>query len=299
MRVIASIPFRRPLRERGFSLLEVIVVMGLLSFIILGLMMMFSQVQQAYKLGTTQVDVLESGRAVDGMLTRELAQITPSRGSNCVNFYALLESKPPLLQQLSGAVPSRTNVLSRLYFLTYENQRWTGIGYFVHDPNDTGMGTLYRYETNAFFGQDPAVLYASFLNAPLSRMSRLVDGVLHFKARIYNTNGVWVSQSDFKGGIPIWPRNSIVDRPVAGPLFGVDDAELCRMTNNAVPAAVEVELGILEDTALARAKTYIVANPPNVAMLANQHAYLTNQASRVHVFRTRVPVRNVDPTAFQ
>ena len=57
--------------RQAFTLIEVLVVVALLSVIILGLVAMFSQTQRAYTLGMTQVDVLEGGRAVTEMITRE------------------------------------------------------------------------------------------------------------------------------------------------------------------------------------------------------------------------------------
>lgn len=298
MPAIASNSFRRQLRQRAFSLLEVIVVMGLLSFIILGLMMMFSQVQQAYKLGTTQVDVLESGRLVTDMINRDLAQMTPSRGSNSVNFYFQLTNNPnlPLVQELSGTSPAgRTNLIGDLFFLKLENQRWSGIGYSVLGASN-GMGTLYRFETNAPFGQNPALLYYSFFAATPRQMSRLVEGVVHFNVRAFDTNGVWITTTN---GPATRIRDTSVFWPPSANLLGVGEVEFYRMASNTVPAAVEVELGVLEDAAIAKAKAYLVINPPTPAMLASQRAYLTNQASRVHVFRTRLPVRNVDSTAYQ
>lgn len=277
-------PLRRRARCHAFSLLEVLVVVALLSLIILGLMMMFGQVQRAYKLGTTQVDVLESGRLVADQFSRELVQVTPSHGSNSVNFYARIISPEPLLQSLSGT-PSvaRTNLLSALFFLTRENQRWTGIGYLVSDTNNVGMGTLYRYETNAPFGQNPAWLFAGFTNAPLNQMSKLVDGVVQFKVRAYDTNGVWLSG--------IARTNIIAEWPYTSTLYGVGEMERYFFSSNAIPAAVEVELGILEDAALAKARAY-----PTAAARRN---FLTNQVNSVHVFRTRATLRNVDPLAYQ
>jgi len=277
---------RSPLRRRrgAFSLIEVLVVVGLLAFIILGLMMMFSQVQRAYKLGTTQVDVLESGRMVVDQLNRELVQVTPSRGSNSVNFYTRIISTEPLLQQLSGTPgAARTNMLSALFFLTRENQRWTGIGYLVSDTNNVGMGTLFRYETNAPYGQNPAVLFASFTNAPLNQMSRLVDGVVQFKTRSYDTNGVWLNDIDRSNLLAEWPRTPA--------LFGVGEMEYYSFSSNAIPAAVEVEFGVLEDATLAKARAYPTA--------LTRRNFLTNQVNSVHVFRTRVSLRNVDPLAYQ
>lgn len=287
MRIFASSLFSTRSRDSrlraAFSLLEVLVVVALLSFIILGLMMMFGQVQRAYKLGTTQVDVMESGRMLADQFNRELVQATPSYGSNCVNFYAQIISPQPLLQTLSGMPDiERTNLLSALFFLTRQNQRWTGIGYLVADTNQAGMGTLYRYELTAPYGTDPAWLFVNFTNAPLQDMNRMVEGVVGFTVRAYDPNGVWLTGLN--------RTNLIAEWPVTPGLFGVGEMEYYLFRSNAIPASVEVELGVLEDATVAKARAF-----PTAAARRN---FLKDRANSVHVFRTRTSLRNVDPVAY-
>src|SRR5262245_6044945 len=83
----------RLLLQAAFSLIEIMVVMGLLTVIILGLMMMFNQTKKAFTAGMTQVDVLENGRTVTEMIARELSQIVPNGmhgRSNSPNFSVIL-----------------------------------------------------------------------------------------------------------------------------------------------------------------------------------------------------------------
>src|SRR5262249_27457656 len=61
--------------------------------------------------------------------------------------------------------------------------------------------------------------------------------------------------------------------------------------SNAVPAYVEIELGILKSRTWERAKS--------IADVTARRQYLLQQVAKVHVFRTRVPIRNVDPQAYQ
>jgi hypothetical protein len=61
--------------------------------------------------------------------------------------------------------------------------------------------------------------------------------------------------------------------------------------SNAVPAFVELEIGILEDRAWERFKSLSDA--------ASQYRYISNQAGRVHLFRQRISIRNVDPLAYR
>jgi len=269
-------------RLRGFSLIEVLVVIALLSVIIIGLVAMFSQTQRAYRLGTTQVDVLEAGRAVTDLMTRELSQVAPG-GTPATNFLVRLQHVG--LQDLPGNTAPRTNLLEQLFFMTRENQRWTGVGYAVLDPatglpNST-VGTLYRYETNAYFEQPLAQLLPGFEAARWTNMRRLLDGVVHFTVRAFDTNGVWINRSL---GTNIDVRYNL------GLLR--DTPALAAFTSNAVPASVEIELGILEERQAERARSI-----NNAAVRENFIS--SNTVGQVHLFRWRVPVRSVDPTAYQ
>lgn len=273
---------------RAFSLIEILVVVGLLSLIILGLVIMFGQTQRAYRLGMTQVDVLEGGRMFTDLTTRELSQLAPSRSSNTVNFYVqipfLAPFHRPLLQDLPGNSERRTNVLEDFFFLTAENQRWRGIGYRVAPANEP-LATLYRFETNAPYGQHPYQLFWPFYygngTATLTNLTRVLENVVHFKVRAYNTNGIWITNDLPKGADVRYSTLPFLDGEIG----------LYMMSNSVVPASVELELGILEQRTAERAKT--------ITDLNARSNYLAQQAGKVHVFRWRVPVRNVDPTAYQ
>ncbi len=293
-------------RPNAFSLIEILVVVGLLSIIILGLVAMFSQTQRAFRLGLAQVDVLESGRAVTDMMTRELSQMTPARASNAVNFYLGVARLPLALQpykiqkqELPGdPAPVRTNLIEELFFLTKENQTWTGIGYYVSGAAG-GVGTLYRYATNSYFGQNPAELFAGYnksLNDAVDRnvftnLNRIMDGVVHFKVRAYNPDGRWITTTNQfatnQFGVVV---NAEVREPGSA-LYASGESEFYRLTTNAVPAFVELELGVLEERSIIRART--------ITDTKARSDYLAREAGKVHLFRLRVPVRNVDRTAYQ
>jgi hypothetical protein len=173
----ASAPSRR---RAGFSLVEILVVVALLIVIILGLVAMFSQTQRAFLSGTTQIDLLESGRTAADFVARDLEQMTPGY-VDAPNFYSFPETGstspatpippcsevitfagpppvygiavnpfttvPPVFAPVIQAVPNDvqqwTNVLQSFYFLSRYNQQWNLVGYFVDRP-DLGVGTLYR-----------------------------------------------------------------------------------------------------------------------------------------------------------
>jgi prepilin-type N-terminal cleavage/methylation domain-containing protein len=277
--------------SRAFSLVEVLIVVALLSVMVLGLMAMLGQTQRAFRLGMAQTDVLESGRAATDLLARELQQVRPSYVKQTANFYAWLPPFTPLLQELPGLDTAnnkqyRTNLLEDLFFLTCENQRWTAIGYRVGTP-DGGVGTLYRYMAPGLFPADLPAQLARFNNTPLTNLSRVAEGVVHFRVRAFDTNGVWIT-SNFVSpsqGTNIFAKLSSLSSAVPGEVISY------QFTSNAVPAVVEIELGFLETRTLERANS--------IADAATRRTYLERQAGRVHLFRQRIPIETVDVKAYQ
>jgi hypothetical protein len=312
----------------AFTLVEIMVVVALLSVIVLGLMAMFTQTQRAFRTGMAQTEVMEGGRMATDMLSRELEQVTPcylyrsnTQPDNIdypiPNFEA--ETLRLLLQPLPGGdgLRQRTNVLCDVFFMFRQNQTWTGIGYFVRtnrldDPALPGgfgpVGTLFRFETNnslSQFEQNPGALYAGFNlarnNLTVSNgVSRVLDGVIHFRIRPFDLSG-WVltnnptyASNEFAWlNCPALVRTNLILNPFFFPESG--EIGLYSFFSNAVPASVEVELGMLEQRAYEQYKSL----PTPIA----RYRYLTNELtgviSKVHVFRQNIPVRNVDPSAYR
>ena len=153
-----------------------------------------------------------------------------------------------------------------------------------------GLGTLYRFEATAnpfsTVNRTPLDLYNSYLNAKNSEFAatKLLSGVIHFKVRAFNTNGAWIT-ADLPNNIG-FSRSDIRLSTLAPGEVGQYE-----FFSNAVPAAVELEIGVLEDKAWQRFK--------GLPTFAAQATYASNQVGRVHIFRQRVQVRNVDPVAYQ
>jgi prepilin-type N-terminal cleavage/methylation domain-containing protein len=283
--------------ERAFSLIEIMIVMGLLSVMVLGLMAMFNQTQRAFRLGMNQTDVLEGGRLVSGMLAREIEQIRPTFENSAVeNFEATLFDgrNTSVIPLLTGTFP-RTNVMQDLFFVLRENQTWKAVSYFVRTneffPPGSGfgpVGTLYRCEINntvAQFKQNPFALILLGFNLARSGsgavpLSKLIDGVVHFRVRVYDRDGIPIDAA-------ISNRVSIT---VTTNNFNWTSIPHINFRDRAVPGYVEVELGILEQQALEHYKS--------IPVLSAQLSYLSNQVGRIHLFRQRVAVRNVDPAAY-
>ena len=276
----------------AFSLIEVLVAVTLMSVIVLGLLTMFSQTQRAFRAGITQVDVMESGRAACEMIARELEQTTPTRQPNSLSFFARWNSSAygGLVQLLPGKDPAnnnqwRTNVLQDVVFATRENQTWSGIGYFVLTNGSDIVGTLYRYETNVpalDLDRVASLVPSTFAAHP----NHVIDGVVHFRVLAYDSTGYLITPNR-PYVVPFNANNSSIGVTNTMP------SELSyeyHFRSNAVPAYLELEIGVLEAKTAARAR-----NLP----LASQMKYLESKVGNVQVFRQRIPIRNVDPSVYQ
>jgi type II secretory pathway pseudopilin PulG len=290
----------------AFSLVEVLVVITLLSLIVLALMAVFNSTQTAFRASVTQTDVLEGGRATMDLMTADLRQMTPSLGgSNAfvdvydpqepVNFYVNTNSNQPLVQSLVGVSnpnTQRTNVLEDFFVLSRGNLNgsltWFGTGYAVY-VSPTNLYSLYRfYMTTNVAAANPQTLFTNFTHAvwdgSFTNWSHLLDGVVDLTVHAYDTNGVWMTNG-YALGYTNTAKNVLFLPSALG------QTGYC-MFSNTLPAAVEIELGVLEDRTLQRAATW-----PNGSL--SQSNYLALQAGKVHIFRQRVTVPNVDSSAYQ
>jgi hypothetical protein len=313
----------------AFTLVEILVTVALLSFIILGLFAMFNQVQRAFRSSMTQVDQLEAGRAVTELLPREIEQMIPSGYlyPTGVNFYVRMPNSTPLTQWLPGSTPIlRTNLLEDCFMLLRQNQIWTGIGYCVRTndangrlwlpecgPGQMGVGSLYRFvvSTNVIqyngLPSNPAQLATAFANACLpgsaAISNRICDGIIHFHFRSFATNGfpifgeIGLTNAFYRpDALSNFLRPSTVRPALAIPALGYpDNLRGLYFYSNALPAAVQMEFGILEQQAWDRYNS-IGTPAARLNYLQSTNYYLS---SRVHLFRQRIPIRNVDPLAYQ
>ena len=272
--------------DKAFTLVEIMVVMTLLSIIILSLMTVLNSTQTAFRAGLTQTDVLASGRTVTDLIKSDLETMTPSFGASngAVNFYVTNVSLgyPTNIQSLPGSGSQRTNVLQNFFILTRQNRTWTGVGYVV-DTASQPTNSLYRFSMSTnVMATDPCWwLFYFFTNAVannnFTNMSHLMDGVVNLRVRVYDTNGIWMNYTYTNA--PNFRTSSTVCGETGFYMF-----------SNMLPASVEVELGVLEDRTLQRAESLSGAV---------QMAYLSNHVGQVHIFRQRVWIRNVDPSAYQ
>jgi hypothetical protein len=271
------------------------VVVLLLSLIVLALMAVFNSTQTAFRAGVTQSDILEGGRATMDLMAADLKLMTPSLGQSnnfgAVNFYAAVPSGySPLTQPLTASPSSqnRTNVLESFFILSRQNQTWTGVGYVVDTSNTAAINPLYRFSpTDLPSRPDPWQIFTNFIansTLPISQgntnMSRLMDGVVDLRVRAFDPDGGPVNTN----------ANNVFFLPSgSGSGFGETGFQ---MFSNTLPASVEIQMGALEDRTLQRAGSF-------AANSTAQSNYLAQQVGKVHIFRQRVSIPDVDPAAYQ
>ncbi len=324
-------PRPAPPGRAAFTLIEILVTVALLAFIILGLFATFNQVQRAFRQSMSQVDKLEAGRAISEMLPRELEQIAPS-DRNAINFYAeVIPGITPLSQALPGTSVQRRNLLEDCFLLQRQNQTWVGVGYCVRNSDSTGklwypetssgsgqmgVGSLYRFyaATNVLrsdgLPSDPNQLYLAFRRACVSGSAdslvlsnRICDGVIHLHFRAFATNGcpIYSDGSTLNAWYRANPFNAIpTNRVVRSAATRAntaypDNLAACFFSSNAVPAALEMEVGLLDQYGWDRYSS-IAGAAARLNYLQSSN-YLTS--SRIYLFRQRIPIRNVDPVAYQ
>lgn len=271
--------------QSGFSLIEIIVAVSLLTLIVLGLVYTFSQTQRAFTTSMSQVDVLETGRAVTDMLARELAEMTPSQAPDVTNFYTHVDAdsfSKPLWQDLPLTAHMRTNVVQRFYFLSRLNQDWIGRGYFVLPPEENaGLGTLYRFEA---ISRNDRNLSSNFQHS--LRMgwvtNPVANGIVHLRLVPFDVNGVPIT----------WTNILLTTNTYRAQNPYIPNQTDSVFMSNVVPASVELELGILEKGAVDQFRAL------GETSTEVQRSFLSNRAAQVHIFRQRIPIRNVDPYAY-
>jgi type II secretory pathway pseudopilin PulG len=288
--------------ENGFSLVEIMVVVVLLSLVVLALMAVFSSTQRAFRASVTQTDVLEGGRATMEIMASDLRGLAPSGGSSnyvtygAVNFFSLANYTyyTPLVQSLPGSSLLRTNLLNYFFVLGRENTKWTCTAYIVDSGSANPLYPLYRFYAETNTANSPWTLYSLFTSKIQTaqwhtNLSHMMDGVVHLTVRAYDTNGVWINNNNV-----LFPYTKAANTQFVYPANGFGNAYgevQLFMYSNTVPAAVELELGVLEDHVLARADSL----SQNALRQSN---YLSGQAGAVHLFRQRVSIPNVDPSAY-
>ncbi len=303
-------------RQHAFSLLEVLVAVGLMSIVILALYSMFDQTQKALRANSAQSDVSESGRAAMELIVRDLERAWATRIPEVTNNVVIRRTYPAAVLPELGDGFSRDSAFHELFLLSRpDTGQALGLGLFV--ANDTNalnrtaahVGTLYRYEvpgSSAVFGSDgvsfgqvknfsPQTLlragaapttfnsfwrdFADLGTGVRSNASRLLDGVVFFRAFAYGPNGQII---DGTTRTNIYP-NDIPPDVQAYYKTGPGDENITTFGNTALPSTIEVELGTLPPRLLSQFRSL-----PNENLKTN---FLTRNFANILVFRQRIALR--------
>ena len=276
----SSIFANRASRPCAFTVVELLVAVSVMTIIVFVLYRVFNETQRALRGNITQVDVLEAGRAAMELMTRELQEMSAAQLANQTNFYVEL-APTQVTQKLPVSGTNRTNVLEDFFFLTRRNKEFCGIGYRVINAN-IGVGTLARFatETNPASQLVFTNLSVQFkTNSPRPAINptnfhRIADGIIHLRLLAYDANGR--------------PMTYLSSRTNSNPnvfLFSDRLPQETRLafTSNALPAYVELELGVLEPQTLERFKSILSSD------MARK--FLEERPGNVHLFRQRIPIR--------
>ena len=299
--------FAHATRHRAFTIIELLVAVSILTLIVVVLYGLFDQVQRALRSNVAQVDVHEGGRAGMQLLLREMEQMQANNRAGVTNLHIQLTS-PPYQQALLGANESRTNVLAGITFLTHSNKSWFATSYkvlvltnkvgnqFVNDARLADrVGTLCRFtlrisdsdfrNTN-FVAAMMKSLDPTLAPIPnyqmLTNYQRLVDGVVHFRIRAYDKNGYSINYLTYLTNKLAYV-NMIYDPLNTSPSGTLAAETRYTFVGSALPASLEVEMGILEPQVLERYRSF-----PTATVAAN---YLARQAGAIHLFQQRIPIR--------
>lgn len=273
---------------QGYSLIEIMVAMTILTGIVVGLLVTVQYVQRALRAASAQTDSLENGRAFLNLLNREMQEIVlfPEGASNVFRFLSTYRNGSPLLQSIPGVSDEkRTNHLQAFSFVvrSKDSTDWKAVFYDFQKSDVTrGVGALYRAEinyprwsaTNALAGKQRDFVtwaynardYSNPLTNGFGNFTKMLDGVIHLKWTAYDMNGLVISNMFSSFG------------SYQGYFF----------TNTAItnisftPAALELELGILDSDLFRKLKS--IGDP-----VAAQN-FLEDRPGNVQIFRQRINI---------
>jgi hypothetical protein len=178
--------------------------------------------------------------------------------------------------------------MQECFFLTKPGKYWEQFGYVVLPHRSLNVpqpvGTLYRIalsnHVSNFTSNSLSELYLSnrsdlFLYGTNVLFQKVTDGVVHFRVRVLDARGI---QHSLTNVVSTNVSMKLEDRwPTVRPELRYAFLE------DTLPAAVEIELGILEPQAMGRLNSL-----PNPTLAAE---FLSKQSGRLHVFEQRIPIR--------
>ncbi|MBL9137159.1 MAG: prepilin-type N-terminal cleavage/methylation domain-containing protein [Verrucomicrobiales bacterium] len=327
-----------PVRSsRGFTIIELLLAVSIMTVIIISLYSVFDQTQRALRGTIAQVDVLEGVRSASDIVTRELEGAAFVPLARYTNFSV---ARSPLsasvtLSNLTGGILMNT-VLQDVFFHKRFGENWSALGYWVGPRVTNGVdlfdmsrtptltvGRLYRYEASLTraqvrdLGTKPADLNLNERNRllgefenlslpfRLQRSAPVLDGVVHFRVIAFTQAGTPIYYGRNERGVPymqallddynndrskglISPDAYLSSRFEAIPGESVY-SRFSDLSYPTAPAALELELGVLEPPVLVQYASIAEGQPDAAA------AFLARNAAKIHMFRQRITLRNASP----
>lgn len=309
--------------RRAFSLLELLVAIGLLTVVILTLYAMFDQTQKALHANISQTDVMESGRSVMELIVRDIERARSPNLAGAINlaihktdFVKSASAPDPFVPPGTTDAKHRDYPLNDLFFLGQsQSNLWTAFGFYVgHSTNaskapDETLGTLYRF-------QDPYVQSARGAAAPF-RFLAFYDYYPVLKGSPINFNRPDPENDNFRNRfhraanstrlldnvlffrvLPFGREGLPIDQNTLRTYFAATNplAKGITVTNNpvsthystgftgtALPSAVEIELGMLSPRLWTQ-----YTNQVSFDLKTN---FLAKHTADILVFRQRIPLR--------
>jgi prepilin-type N-terminal cleavage/methylation domain-containing protein len=343
----------------GFTVVELLVAVSLMSLIVVALYSMFNQTQKALRSNEAQVDSTERGRSVLELVAREIESAHVSMRPGVTNLWIRMAADSKNIQDDSQAVggfkpaerPPRTNLFDNVYFQGKSDRAWRGMGFNVMVRTNTDafttnnfsevlapasalVGTLYRYETRVEDReyQEPTTnLFKRYLEltpTPTSNpnswpgstnFSQVADGIVHFRVLPYDSAGnqmmFWSTNlhSDYRlirvdstGTIlPTPPVPILLPGSSVSPALEISN-RISNVTlrqslaseqrgettssfrSNALPAYLELELGVLDPDTLRQYNQFVKDGQANSAKV-----FVEKRMAKVQIFRKRIPLKTV------
>lgn len=306
-------------RRAAFSLLELLVAVGLLSIVVLALYAMFDQTQKALHANIAQTDVMEGGRTGLDLIVRDIeraraAGVVGSVKSNLPAFNLAIRKLPLGKDATPGSrdAKHRDSTFNTLFYLVPGRDRyWSAAGLYVAEETNAAIfapqisganpiGTLYRYQApSSVFLRTPtptkdlSQLYFDFDGdgagtgtaadqRRAQNSTRLIDGVVFF--RVIPFAGAQNS------GIPLDAATvpttiNYTNVTIARPLISTAGF-VTGFTGPALPQSIEVEFGVLPPRALVQYRSL----PDSL-----RKGYLDKHFAEILVFRQRIALRSALP----
>ncbi len=275
---------RRNDREQGYSLIEIMVAMSLLTVIVVLLLGSLNQTQKGLKASGAQTDTLESGRAFLNLLSREMQETVnfQSGVNNAFRFACTYRTSDPLLQTIPG-LPGvqRTNELMSFSFVvrSKETTDWKAIFYDFdkNDLNTLKLGSLFRAEQDFLYRESSnnlAKLQNNFISwsysaANSTNFFKMLERVVHLKFFAYDQNGFLIPTWTVPGGYRGYFFTNQVVNPTAPSI-------------TPIPSSIEIELGILDPDVYKKVKSM-----GSTTAIQN---FLSDRSGNVQVFRQRITI---------